>query len=357
MSAVLPIDNYALGWEPDGHEAGVVRAKLVSGRLARVPFRNATYWAQTNGSATATFQPSSILDNDDGTGTGINITVPAGINNGVLLTFPFWGRRVGVRGRRLAASSDYTVAVDGTPYAAQGVQHPQLVLRGMSTSGLTDGDGVGVIVEDLPGEGPHYLEIEVVADNTVVVAAGGALISATSVPVGALTIAYASGTVITFASGKTATLSAAAAVGATTLSVTALAAALSAGDAGGATKSVVLFGLLLEERAGYRPAPRVGHFVSGTAPAVVLTTSQVAIGGLGTSGILYVRKIIYANITAGAVTATVQHGSPAKVIWSKAIPANDTAELDFGQLMGYSTLLTHAASAGTSVNATVIGGY
>jgi len=339
------------GYYPDGHESGAVRAAIVSGDLVRTPIRPGNYWSQTNGSATATYQANGVTDNADGTATGINISVPAGINNGVLLTFPFWGRRVGVRARRGSASADYQIKVDGTPYAAAGYQHPALMLRGMSLSSLTDGDGIGAIVEDLPTEGPHYLEIEVVADNTVVVNGAGALISATSVPVAALENAYASGTVITFASAKTATLSAAAKVGDTTISVTALAAALSAGDAGGASRSVLLFGLLLERRAGYQEQPRVGQLLT----PVTLTTSQVAVPGTPTTatGLRTIRKIVYANTTAGAITVTVQ--SNAVTIWSRSIAANSTEELDFGIPVGYTSLITHAASAGSSVNATVVG--
>lgn len=66
--------------------------------------------------------------------------------------------------------------------------------------------------------------------TTITVAAPGAALSATTLPVAALTTRIYSGWTLTFASGHTAAVTADAAVGATSLTVSALAAAISTGD-------------------------------------------------------------------------------------------------------------------------------
>lgn len=101
--------------------------------------------------------------------------------------------------------------------------------------------------------------------SVVVVGAAGAIATATSVPVAALTDAIPSGTVLSFGTNKFARLTAAAAVGATSLTVAAIPVALVSGDTAtyagvGATVTVVsgtVVGRTIAERnagTAYGPA-------------------------------------------------------------------------------------------------------
>jgi hypothetical protein len=118
------------------------------------------------------------------------------------------------------------------------------------------------------------------------------------------------------------------------------------------TRTLQLYGFLLERRAGYLPKPRAQAVMT----PVVLTTAGVEIPHLrGTTRQLSgIRKILYCNTTAGAITVTVQINSV--TCWSRSIPANETYELDFGGITATDATYKHLASANSSVTATVVGG-
>ena len=122
----------------------------------------------------------------------------------------------------------------------------------------------------------------------------------------------------------------------------------------GSDQTLLFYGWLLEKAAGYDSrAPRNRVVFDST-----LTTSATAISHNGastnpTGDLVTVRKIIYTNIHASAA-ATVTIKQSSNIIWQKSIAAGDSAEFDFGAPTGLVSF-THQASAGSSINATVIG--
>lgn len=287
--SLISLDPQAIGWEDDGSDSGVVRTRLLRGDLVEVPFRSLQFYAELAGGATATYQSTGVYSNPDGSGTGINVSVPPGVATGagVRLWLPFSGRAFGVRWRRDRASmAAFSVAVDGQAVPVASGLIPRLVAEGLTTQ-ITDAQARAVTHDALPDDGPHLAELAFVSDP-------------------------------------------------------------------GATSTVTVYGVLLDSRVGYRQLPRVGQVVSTT----VLTASAVEIPANRGNVLTFrsLRKVIYANTTAGAITVTVKNG--ANTIWAKSIAANDTAELDFGGAgLAPSAAYTHQASAAASVNATVIGEY
>lgn len=122
-----------------------------------------------------------------------------------------------------------------------------------------------------------------------------------------------------------------------------------AGGAAGA-RAITIFGLLLDRDAGYVPVPRMLGYTTST-----LTTSQAEVQrfrtALGTQR--GIRSIIYTNTSESPVTVTIMIDS--KKVWVKAIPAGDTEVFDPGGPIAGTALMTHAASAAASINATVMG--
>lgn len=132
--------------------------------VVKVPFREGYFAVSKSASASANFVEAGIIENGDGTGTAISITVPSG-QNGATIRFPFYGRVFGIRHRY---DSNFSVAIDGVSYGEVSGKHTYLVNEGMT---VTDGESLIILDEDLP-DGVHYAEIMVVAPtsgtNTVV---------------------------------------------------------------------------------------------------------------------------------------------------------------------------------------------
>jgi len=285
--SILSIDPQANGWRDDGSESGLIRTEHVRGNLVPIPFDALQYYAELSGGATATSAPTGVYSNPDGSGTGVNVSIPSGADAGVRLWMPFYGRGFGVRWRRDSGltATNLSVVVDGEAVGVDTGNLPHLVAEAITTQ-ITDAEARAITHPLLPNDGPHVAEIHVIRDPS-------------------------------------------------------------------ATATITLYGFLLDERAGYRPLPRVAQMLTTT----VLTAAAVEIPvGRGTAlAMRAIRKVIYTNITAGPVTVTVKNG--ANTVWARSIPANETIEFDPGTAIAASSAFTHQASAATSVNATVIGEY
>lgn len=289
MSSPWTIDPQASGWYDDGSESGALRTREVRGDLVPIPFDPLQYYAELVGTATAAFQTTGVYSNPDGSATGINVSVPAGLTQGARLWVPFYGQAFGVRWRRDNSATDYiSVTVDGVPVAVNTGTLPLLEAEGLTTQ-ITDAEARAVTHEHLD-PGVHVAEIAVVSDPST-------------------------------------------------------------------TQSVTLYGLLLDSRAGYRPLPRVGQVQT----ASTLTTSAVEIPvGRGTAlAMRAIRKVLYVNTSAAAVTVTVKNSTNTlKVLYLAATGnAGDCGEFDPGSAIAASAAFTHQASANTAVTATVIGEY
>jgi hypothetical protein len=256
----------------------------IQGDLVKVPLRPGYFQSEVGGTATATFQLSGIVQNSDGSGQGLSISVPTGLNNGAQVWFPFYGRSLGIRFRRDTSLTipDFSVFIDGVAYAVTG-QETYLVNEGITA--LVDPEVNVVLARDL-SDGLHFARVVVVEPSS-------------------------------------------------------------------GTNSLLLHGYLAERSAGYASPVRAQQIVS----SAVITTSQVSFAPSNTAatGMRFIRKVIYTNISGGAVVVTVQNG--ATVIWQKSIAAADSAEFDFGNLTAINNSLTHAAGSAAAINATIIGGY
>lgn len=257
-------------------------SKLVTGEYVKIPFRNGYYYADNVG-GTASFQSQGIYDNEDGSDTGINISVPQGLNYGVRIRVPFYGTVFGVRFRHGATYTNFGVSIDGVAYGAVSTQHTYL---DNEAAGLTDGESLVMIDTDLP-DGLHYADIVLTSQSST-------------------------------------------------------------------TSSLLLFGIIVEKRAGYEAKPRQQYIGS----TIALTTSQTAVpltsSGGSTTAIRGIRQIIYTNTGASSITVTIQNSGT--VMWQKSISSGDTAIFDFGASTAIAGSITHAASV-AGINATVIGGY
>lgn len=126
------------------------------GDLVKVPFRSGHFYSTDVGS-TASFQSSGITSNEDGSNTGLNVSVPVGSQNGVSIRVPFYGRSFGLRWRRDSNAGDFSIAIDGVSYGLITGQHTYLINE---SAVLTDGESLVLITDDLP-DGVHYAEIMV----------------------------------------------------------------------------------------------------------------------------------------------------------------------------------------------------
>lgn len=133
---------------------GLIDAKLTRGDFIKIPFRSGYYYVDNVG-GTASFQSQGIYDNEDGSDTGITISVPQGLNYGVRIRFPFYGTVLGVRFRHGASYTPFGVSIDGVAYGATATQHTYLDNEAAS---LTDGESLVMIDTDLP-DGLHYADI------------------------------------------------------------------------------------------------------------------------------------------------------------------------------------------------------
>lgn len=273
-------EEVASGWFDDGSEAGAIRTHAVRGDLVRVPFKPGEYSTELVGATTSV--NLAALQNPDYSTRALSVTVnPASIGNGFRLWQALYGSVVGVRWSRASGACDFTIMVDGVPYAVTGAEDV------LVNEGVTVGDDDGQFVIENLADGRHTVEIIIPADAS-------------------------------------------------------------------ATRTITLYGWLLERRAGYSDPPR-----TQTAFQQGLTTTQTVVtqSSSTAAALRGIRKIIYTNISASSATVTVQLGGVTN--WQKTIAAGDSAELDFGAPTALSSgSFKHAASAASAINAFIIGeGY
>lgn len=117
MPASVPA-NISLPTITDDTTAGRLRAELVRGDLAWVPFDPSQYTAGNTGS-TVSFNQGGFPDNPDGSNTLLYISVPTGLN-GARISIPFYGSVFGVRWRLNTTGFQIgSVTVDGETVAMQ----------------------------------------------------------------------------------------------------------------------------------------------------------------------------------------------------------------------------------------------
>lgn len=281
----VAIDPQVNGWFDSGHESGAVHVSDATGEAARVPFRAGQYYASVTGGAATVANSALLIENPDGTGSSLTVTVPAGLGPGARLWYPFGGSLFGVRWQAADGTPDFSVSVDGEAVLVEG-RDARVTAEGITTQ-LLDTAAQAITHRHLDPTERHLAELTFVSDAS-------------------------------------------------------------------ASRSWTLFGVLLDRRAGYQEPIRRLHNI----PPVTLTTSQVAIGVQGANAqrvLSGVRKVVYYNGTAGAVDVTIQYNGTA--VWKKSLAAGEVVEFDFGGVTAVNALWTHAASAGSSITATVIGGY
>lgn len=160
--SVVTIDPQIQGVQEDGSPSGAVRTVRSDGVGVWVPIRNSDYVIENTGS-TASFAESGFDYNMDGSGQGINISVPATSGNGVRIWVPFAGRIFGVRWRLLSSAADrFTVVVDGVPVQVSG-RPDRLVSEGITISSLAS-QGIAITHDNLDPTKQHTAEIIVTAD-------------------------------------------------------------------------------------------------------------------------------------------------------------------------------------------------
>lgn len=160
--SIIGIDPQIAGVMEDGSPEGAVRSVASNGHGVWVGIRNSRYIIENSGS-TASYVSAFLNDNPDGTGQGINISVPNTSGSGVRIWVPFAGRMFGVRWRRQGSTTPvFTVVVDGVPVQVSG-RPDRLVDEGLTVSGLVE-QGIAITHDNLDPAIPHYAEIIVTAD-------------------------------------------------------------------------------------------------------------------------------------------------------------------------------------------------
>ena len=153
MPAVL-LDEY-------GDQAGLTANPFrVSGELVAMPFRKGLYKNGANGSAAAPGVGAGIPENNDGTQTGVFVSVAASATWANWASFGFWvmERVVGLRVLRDATygGSPLGCTIDGVAYDVD--TEALLTPAGQSSSNTAAGEGGQILASDLEDR-PHYVEL------------------------------------------------------------------------------------------------------------------------------------------------------------------------------------------------------
>ncbi|MCX6216504.1 hypothetical protein [Spirosoma sp.] len=148
-------DTLIEGVQDDGTAEGVIRAKIVSGELVKVP----AWFLDWND----TTKINTLLqtDNNDGTGSGYNLSVVAGLPGIASISTIIYGRVIGIRYRRPnSAVPDFTVVIDGVPYAVK----PNVIApRASNIGNMLDRETLVIIAQDL-SDTAHTVELVLHAD-------------------------------------------------------------------------------------------------------------------------------------------------------------------------------------------------
>lgn len=113
---------------------------------------------------------------------------------------------------------------------------------------------------------------------------------------------------------------------------------------------VYLHGFMASEAHGYvRATPGVKFGPNQIAVALTYAGIQS-----GNSSLTAVRKLLFQNTTAAAITVNIRPVSTGVAAWSRSVPANDTLELDFGGL-AYDIATIQVSASALGVTCTLIG--
>jgi len=266
--------------------------------LVKVPFRQNHYLLAATGSAAASFQYNTAPENGDASNSGIQITVPAGINQGMILKFWFYGTTVGLRWYPQYNNQDvdFGVLIDGMSFdvlESDREAYAPMIAENQYWA-FNNSERLEILAQDLP-DGKHQCELHFPSN-----------------------LAAGAGNTVWF-----------------------------------------LWGFLAERRAGYVDFPRI---LDSPSTAHVLTTGAAQVPNIYSNNaniFRWFRKIIYTNTSGSAVTVTVANGTG--TIWQTVLAASGSAgcsdAFDPGDRFAADTALTHKASAGSAVNATIYGGF
>lgn len=295
-------DNRAMGWRDTDHPEGVLAVKTEVSGLVRVPFR--TGQVILSGSSVPLLKEDIYRFNSDGTGSGISVAVTqgtAGTCHQAKISFAFAGRALGLRWLRGYVSSG---APRDFTVCIDGVSYAVNNQLPQTNNGLSEvayiiGEHCEVIDDNL-SDGVHLCEIIVPGATDQV-------------------------------------------------------------------NRVTLLGYAIESRTGATPPRRRLSWCNPQA----LTTTAVSADYthhaelLTENDVCGIRKISYYNSSGGAVTVTGEnyYTTTASTLFIKSIPAGETWEYDFGDVVAYDhasgsgkRAFRHKASSNSAVVAQVLGG-
>ena len=165
--AMVMVDPQADAWDDDGTESGAMRVRVVRGDVVPIPFDSGNYYAEIIGSATAAQQTTGVYTNPDGSGSSINVSVPAGLTQGMRIWVPFYGRAFGIRWRRdTATCPNISVIVDGQAVMVATGYSDRLTIEGLTTQMSTDAEARAMTHDHLAG-GAHMAEIVIASDPSL----------------------------------------------------------------------------------------------------------------------------------------------------------------------------------------------
>lgn len=300
------VDNLAIGWEDDGSEQGLLRVKSVVHGLVALPFRNGEF--SISGSSNPILRQEQIRQNNDGSCSGVVVAVAAGSDgaeNYGKMTFSFSGRVLALRWAKGISSSG---APRDFTCIIDGIHYK------VSNQIYEPVDGFTAFTK------ANGAQVEVIADN---------LHSGTHV----CELVFPGST--------------------------------------DQTNRWTLFGYAVEAGRGIQAAPRL---LALCAPQALTTSMQVPLFYPPSSSSSYpetyprgVRKLVYSNSTAGAITVTIEtfyNNATSTTLAVVTVPANGSAEYDFGGPTAFdataasgSLTLRHKASAGSAITAFLVGAY
>ncbi|WP_342088000.1 hypothetical protein [Dyadobacter sp. OTU695] len=156
-------DRQIAGVLDDGTNEGVIRAKIVTGDLVKIPMASLDYSTVLSGTGAAITDLYNIFTNGDGTGQIVNMSTVAGLTNGCALRTTIFGRVVGIRYRRNSQTPPFSVWIDGVP---RDIPTISLAPRFTNVAGPADREGLFIIADDLP-DTAHSVEVILFPDATV----------------------------------------------------------------------------------------------------------------------------------------------------------------------------------------------
>lgn len=166
MTATGLVDFVRRGAHDDGRE-GVVLAKIAAGELVKVPFGSGAAatsggLAHVIGGGSAGVQ-SNLASNPDGSGTGVNFSIPAGLGQGAAWTEVLYGSTIGVRWRRNTASTNlpFGVVIDGVAYS---MRNSRIHFDSVIPSSTADHEALWIVAQDLDPLIPHTVKIVGISD-------------------------------------------------------------------------------------------------------------------------------------------------------------------------------------------------